>query len=148
MESRKDKDQYFADICKVVSHRATCLKLHVGAVIVKDGMIVSTGYNGAPKHMDHCETCLRMERNISHGEHYEICRSVHAEQNAIIQAALHGVSIKDSMLYCTNLPCSICAKMIINAGLKKIYYRSGYADAISGDMLQEASIEIIKLAET
>ena len=143
MESRKDKDQYFADICKVVSHRATCLKLHVGAVIVKDGMIVSTGYNGAPKHMDHCETCLRMERNISHGEHYEICRSVHAEQNAIIQAAVNGVSVKGATMYCTHTPCYICAKMIINAEIEKVHVQTRLDIKDGEEALKEAGIELI-----
>jgi len=137
-------------ITELVAKRSTCRRRSVGAIIVKDKRILTTGYNGAPSGIRHCLEvgCLREQLNVASGERHELCRGIHAEQNAIIQAAFHGVSIKDAILYCTNLPCSICAKMIINAGLKKIYYRSGYADAISGDMLQEASIEIIKLAET
>jgi len=147
---RPSWENYFMGITELVAKRSTCRRRSVGAIIVKDKRILTTGYNGAPSGIRHCLEvgCLREQLNVASGERHELCRGIHAEQNAIIQAAFHGVSIKDAILYCTNLPCSICAKMIINAGLKKIYYRSGYADAISGDMLQEASIEIIKLAET
>ena len=146
---RPSWENYFMGITALVAKRSTCLRRSVGAVIVKDKRILTTGYNGAPSGIRHCLEvgCLREQLNVASGERHELCRGIHAEQNAIIQAALHGVSIKDSTLYCTNLPCSICAKMIINAGIKKIYYLSGYADAISEDMLQEASVEIIKVAE-
>ena len=147
--NRPSWENYFMGITALVAKRSTCLRRSVGAVIVKDKRILTTGYNGAPSGIRHCLEvgCLREQLNVASGERHELCRGIHAEQNAIIQAALHGVSIKDSTLYCTNLPCSICAKMIINAGIKKIYYLSGYADAISEDMLQEASVEIIKVAE-
>ena len=138
---------YFMDIATLVARRSTCTRRSVGAIIVKDKRILSTGYNGAPSGLAHCsETgCLREILNVASGERHELCRGIHAEQNAIIQAALHGVSIDGADLYCTNLPCSICAKMIINAGIKKIFYRSGYADAMSEEMLEAAGVEIVKL---
>jgi len=116
-------------------------------VIVKDRRILTTGYNGAPSGVRHCIDvgCLREDLKVASGERHELCRGIHAEQNAIIQAAYHGVSIKDAVLFCTNLPCSICAKMIINAGIRNIYYLSGYADKLSGEMLAEAGVEVIQL---
>ncbi len=134
------------DIATLVAKRSTCKRRSVGAVIVKDKRILSTGYNGAPTGMKHCLEigCLREKLNVPSGEKHELCRGIHAEQNAIIQAAFYGVSIKDATLFCTNLPCSICAKMIINAGIKKIYYKSGYADYLSSEMLKEADIEVIR----
>jgi len=135
------------EIAELVAKRATCLRRSVGAVIVKDKQILSTGYNGAPSGIAHCLEvgCLREQLNVPSGERHELCRGIHAEQNAIIQAAYHGVTIRGSMLFCTNLPCSICAKMIINAGIKKIYYRSGYADPLSREMLAAANVDIIQL---
>ena len=133
-------------ITQLVAERSTCLRRAVGAIIVKDKRILSTGYNGAPSGTQHCLDigCLRAELKVPSGERHELCRGIHAEQNAIIQAAYHGVTVKGASLYCTNLPCSICAKMIINAGIKEIYYRSGYADPMSQEMLQEAGIEVIQ----
>lgn len=146
---RPSWETYFMDIASLVAKRSTCLRRAVGAVIVKDKRILSTGYNGAPTGIKHCLDigCLREELNVVSGERHELCRGIHAEQNAIIQAAFHGVSIKDATLFCTNLPCSICAKMIINAGIKNIYYRSGYADSMSREMLKEADVEVIRLDE-
>ncbi|MFH2044551.1 MAG: cytidine/deoxycytidylate deaminase family protein [Pseudomonadota bacterium] len=140
-------DRYFMDITTLVAKRSTCLRRFVGASIVKDKRILTTGYNGAPTGLKHCLEigCLREKRKIASGERHELCRGIHAEQNAIIQAAFHGVSIRGAVLYCTNLPCSICAKMIINAGIVKIYYLDGYADEMSSEMLEEAGIEVIKL---
>jgi len=134
------------DITFLVAKRSTCLRRAVGALVIKDKRILSTGYNGAPTGIKHCNEagCLREELNVASGEKHELCRGIHAEQNAIIQAAFHGVGIKGATLFCTNLPCSICAKMIINAGLKKICYHSGYADAISREMLDAAGIEVVK----
>lgn len=139
--------RYFMDIAVLVSKRSTCLRRSVGAIIVKDRRVLSTGYNGAPSNVRHCsETgCLRQQLKVPSGERHELCRGIHAEQNAIIQAALHGVSIKGADLYCSNLPCSICAKMIINAGLLRIYYLAGYADSMSKEMLDDAGIEVIKI---
>jgi len=146
-ETRPSWNTYFMDITKLVAKRSTCLRRAVGAVVVKDRRILSTGYNGAPVNVTHCVDagCLREKLNVPSGEKHELCRGIHAEQNAIIQAAYHGVSIKGATLYCTNLPCSICAKMIINAGIKAIYYVEGYADSISEDMLKEADIQLMRL---
>jgi len=144
--SRPSWETYFMEITFLVAKRSTCLRRVVGAVIVKDKRILTTGYNGAPTGVKHCIEvgCLREKLNVASGQNHELCRGIHAEQNAIIQAAFHGVNINNAFLFCTNLPCSICAKMIINAGIKKIYYASGYADAISGEMLKEAGVETIK----
>ena len=134
-------------ITSLVAKRSTCLRRSVGAVIVKHKRMLATGYNGAPRGLKHCIDvgCLREQLKINSGEKHELCRGVHAEQNAIIQAAFHGVSIEGAALFCTTLPCSICAKMIINAGVVKIYYASGYADAMSREMMAEAGIEAVKL---
>jgi len=144
---RPSWEEYFMDISILVAKRSTCLRRAVGAVIVKDKRILSTGYNGAPSGIRHCGEvgCLRETLNVASGERHELCRGIHAEQNAIIQAAYHGVSIKDASLFCTNLPCSICTKMIINAGINKIYYQSGYADELSKELLKETPIKVIHL---
>lgn len=144
---RPSWETYFMDIAALVAKRSTCLRRSVGAVIIKDKRILTTGYNGAPSGIQHCLEigCLRAEMNVASGERHELCRGIHAEQNAIIQAAFHGVSIRGATLFCTNLPCSICAKMIINAGIEKIYYRSGYADPMSNEMFKAAGIVVIKL---
>lgn len=144
---RPSWETYFMDIAELVAKRSTCLRRAVGSVVVKDKRILSTGYNGAPTGIKHCiETgCLREKLNVPSGERHELCRGIHAEQNAIIQAAFHGVSIKGATLFCTNQPCSICAKMIINAGIIKIYYRDGYADSMAQEMFKEAGIEVIKI---
>lgn len=144
---RPSWETYFMEIAGLVGKRSTCLRRAVGAIIVKDRRILSTGYNGAPTGVRHCEEtgCLREQLNVPSGERHELCRGIHAEQNAIIQAAFHGVSIRDASLYCTNLPCSICAKMIINAGIKVIYYESGYSDAMSEEMLAEAGVGVFKI---
>lgn len=140
-------DAYFMDIAVLVAKRSTCLRRMVGALIVKDKRILTTGYNGAPSGIRHCIEigCLRETMNVASGQRHELCRGIHAEQNAIIQAAYHGVSIQNATLYCTNLPCSICTKMIINAGIGRIYYLEGYADELSEAMLAEAKIEVIQL---
>ena len=120
------------------------MRRQVGALIVKDKRILSTGYNGAPSGLRHCEEvgCIRKDSNIPSGERHELCRGLHAEQNAIIQAAYHGISIKGSTLYCTNSPCVICAKMIINAGIKEIIYAEGYDDPLAMKLLEEAGIKV------
>lgn len=143
-------DQYFMEIAALVAKRSTCLRRAVGAVIVKDKRILATGYNGAPSGIRHCEElgCLREQMQVASGERHELCRGIHAEQNAIIQAAYHGVPICGADLYCTNLPCSICTKMLINAGIQTIYYQSGYADELAKDLLEEAGIRLIQIAET
>jgi dCMP deaminase len=145
-ENRPSWEAYFMDIAALVAKRSTCLRRAVGAAAVKNKQILATGYNGVPTGIRHCiETgCLRQQMNVASGERHELCRGIHAEQNVITQAAFHGVSIKGASLFCTNLPCSICAKMIINAGIKKIYYKDGYADLMSSEMLSDASIEVIR----
>jgi dCMP deaminase len=143
---RPSWDTYFMNITTLVAQRSTCTRRAVGAIIVKDKRILSTGYNGAPTGIRHCLEvgCLRESLQVPSGERHELCRGIHAEQNAIIQAAYHGVSVNNAVLYCTNQPCAICAKMIINAGIKKIYYQSGYSDALAQEMLSEAGIDLIK----
>jgi dCMP deaminase len=145
--NRPDWDTYFMDLAMLVSMRATCLRRKVGAVIVKDKHILSTGYNGAPKGIKHCQDtgCLREKLNIASGQRHELCRGLHAEQNAIIQAALYGVSLQGAALYCTNMPCSICVKMLINAGIKTIVISDGYADQMAADFVREARVKIVKI---
>jgi len=132
------------EIAHLVKKRATCTRRQVGAVLVQDKNILATGYNGAPSGIDHCleRGCLREQMGIPSGERHEICRGLHAEQNAIIQAAKHGTGIEGSTLYCTNQPCGICAKMVINAGVKQIIYEDGYPDALAAEMLKESGITI------
>ena len=144
-QSRPDWQTYFFQIARLVATRSTCLRRQVGAVIVKDNRILSTGYNGAPAGITHCleRGCIREERDIPSGERHELCRGLHAEQNAIIQAAYHGVSINGADLYCTNQPCIICSKMLINAGIKKIYISDPYPDELAEEMLAEANIPLI-----
>jgi dCMP deaminase len=137
-------DDYFMDIANLVARRSTCLRRAVGAVLVKEHRVLSTGYNGAPAKIRHCAEvgCLRESMNIESGQRHELCRGIHAEQNAIIQAAYHGVAIRGASLYCTNLPCAICTKMLINAGLTEICYQEGYADELSTALLEEAGIRL------
>lgn len=148
MQKRPGWDEYFASITKQVATRATCLMRKVGAIIVKDKRILTTGYNGAPKGVKNCldrGICLREELGIPSGQRHEICRGLHAEQNAIIQAAYHGVNIKDGVIYCTNQPCAQCAKMIINSGIIKIYYFNDYPDELAQELLNEAGVELVRL---
>ncbi|MBI4321273.1 MAG: cytidine/deoxycytidylate deaminase family protein [Chloroflexi bacterium] len=137
-------------ITEVVAKRSTCLRRQVGAIVVKDRQILCTGYNGAPRGMAHCLTigCLREQLGVPSGQRHELCRGLHAEQNAIIQAAYHGVSIKGGTIYSTHQPCFICAKMIINAGLVKVVYASGYPDEMAAEMLHEAGLEVVSFATT
>lgn len=147
VSDRPSWHEYFMGITNLVASRSTCLRRKVGAVLVKEKRILSSGYNGAPANVPHCrETgCLREQLNVPSGEKHELCRGVHAEQNAIIQAAFHGVSVNDSVLYCTNQPCSICAKMIINAGIKTVYFKEGYDDPLSLEMFDQAKVELVQL---
>jgi dCMP deaminase len=142
-------EQYFMDIACLVARRSTCRRRHVGAIVVRDKRILATGYNGAPTGLPHCLDigCLREQLGIPSGERHELCRGLHAEQNVIIQAAYHGVCIKDATLYCTNLPCSICSKMLINAGIRAIKYKEGYADPMSEEMLTAAGVTLTKISE-
>ncbi len=145
--SRPSWSEYFMSITHLVAKRSTCRRRQVGAILVKDKRILATGYNGAPAGLKHCEEvgCLRENSAIPSGERHELCRGLHAEQNVIIQAARHGITIKGSVLYCTNKPCVICTKMIINAGIEKIYYEDGYDDFLTDQMLMEAGLEFMRL---
>lgn len=142
---RQTWDEYFMGIVELVKERSTCLRRHVGAVIVKDKRILSTGYNGAPMGCPHCaETgCLRQQLNVPSGTRHELCRAVHAEQNAIVQAAYHGISLQGATLYVTDSPCVICAKLAINAGIAKIVYKGEYPDELSKQLLSEAGVEVV-----
>ncbi len=141
---RPSWDEYFMRIAELAATRSTCLRRQVGAVIVKDKKILTTGYNGAPSGLKHCLDigCLRDKLKIPSGERHELCRATHAEQNAIVQAALFGVSIKDSTMYSTTQPCILCSKLIINAGIKKIVIKDSYPDPMSMQMLKEAQVKI------
>jgi dCMP deaminase len=150
--TRPSWDEYFAKIAMLVAERSTCLRHNVGAIIVKDKRILSTGYNGAPSNTKDCLElgCLRDELKIPSGTRHEICRGVHAEQNAIIQAGLHGVSLNGGTLYCTHSPCSICAKMVVNAGIKRFVSFFPYSDQTFPHLFREAHVEfdIIKKPST
>lgn len=142
-DNRITREEYFMKIAHVVSQRSTCIKRHVGAVLVVDNHIISTGYNGAPPGFKHCtkETCVRQD--LKSGENPELCRGVHAEINCIIQAAIHGTSIKgDSVLYSTTFPCMECLKLIINAGIKKLVYKEGYnmENKVKEELLRESKL--------
>ncbi len=133
------------EIAALVSSRSTCLRRQVGAVLVRDKHIIATGYNGAPRGVSHCMEvgCLREKLGIPSGERHEMCRGTHAEQNAIIQAALHGVSTDGATLYCTHQPCILCAKMLINAGVEKVVFQGKYPDGLALELMNEASIEMV-----
>lgn len=136
------------EIAAVVAKRSTCLRRQVGAILVRDRRILSTGYNGAPSGLEHCLIvgCKREQEQIPSGQRHEICRAVHAEQNAIIQAALAGSSIEGATCYTTVFPCSLCAKLLINSHIKAIYYREGYPDELSLELLTEANIPMHQIA--
>lgn len=146
---RPSWDEYFMEIACLVSRRSTCLRRQVGAVMVKGKNILATGYNGTPSGITHCEQvgCLRQQLNVPSGERHELCRGLHAEQNAIIQAAKHGINIADATLYCTNSPCIICSKMLINAGVQRIIYQEGYPDLLSMEMLAESGVEVLEFSQ-
>jgi dCMP deaminase len=145
--SRPSWDEYFMQITELVASRATCLRRKVGAVLVRNKRILTTGYNGPPSGIEHCEKrggCMRDELNIPSGERMELSRAIHAEQNAIIQAAKMGIPIENSTLYVSTHPCFTCAKMLINAGVKKIIYKEGYPDSFAKEILKEAGVEVIQ----
>ena len=144
---RPSWDEYFMKMSSLVAERSTCLRHHIGAVIVKDKRVMSTGYNGAARGIKDCKErgCLRNELNIPSGTRHEICRAIHAEQNAIIQGAIHGVKIEGATIYCTHTPCMICAKMIVQAGIKEVVSYHNYADADARDFLGEAGILLRKI---
>ena len=142
--NRPSWDEYFMKAAYLVSERASCLRRKVGAVLVKDKQILATGYNGAPSGIEHCEKtgCLREKMKVPSGQRHELCRGLHAEQNVILQAARHGVSVKGALLYITNTPCAICAKMIINAGIIEIVVGEDYPDKMAASFLKEAGIKV------
>ena len=144
MSQRPSWDEYFMEMAELARKRSTCLRRHVGAVIVKDNRVIATGYNGVPKGIRHCEEtgCLRQQLNVPSGTMHELCRGLHAEQNAIIQAACMGSSIEGGTLYCTTQPCVICTKMIINAGIKRVVIKESYPDALAQEMAAEAGLVI------
>jgi dCMP deaminase len=143
--SRPKLDDYFMKIAEVVASRSTCLRRRAGAVLVKDKRILSTGYNGVPKGLPHCEDTGCPRENCLSGTHHELCRAVHSEQNAIVQAAIHGVCIEGATLYCTHQPCALCAKMLINAGIVRIVYHEDYPDEGSLEFLRIAGMEVLKI---
>ena len=144
MRQRPSWDEYFMEMAELARKRSTCLRRGVGAVIVKDNRVIATGYNGVPKGIRHCEEtgCLRQQLNVPSGKMHELCRGLHAEQNAIIQAACMGSSIEGGTLYCTTQPCVICTKMIINAGIKRVVIKESYPDALAQEMAAEAGLVI------
>ncbi len=146
---RPSWDDYFMSIAQMVASRSTCVRRHVGAILVKDKRILATGYNGAPAGLAHCEEvgCLRADASVPSGMRHELCRGLHAEQNAIIQAAKHGTNIDGGTLYCTTMPCIICSKMIINAGIRRIVYEDGYSDELAREMIGESGVVVEKFSD-
>jgi dCMP deaminase len=141
---RKSWDHYFMDIAQLVSERSTCLRRRVGAVLVRDKRMLSTGYNGAAHGLEHCDEvgCLRDKLHIPPAERIEICRGIHAEQNALVQAASFGISVNGAMLYCTHEPCITCSKMLLNAGIRQFVVKQPYPDKLGRKMLAEAHIKV------
>ena len=144
MIDRPDWDRYFMQVASVVATRSTCMRRDVGALLVLNKRILTTGYNGTPSGLRHCREvgCVREQMNVPSGERHELCRGLHAEQNAIIQAALHGSSLKGATLYCTHQPCILCTKMIINAGIKRVVFEGAYPDPLALEMFKEAGIDL------
>ena len=147
--ARPDWDTYFMDMAKLAARRSSCLRRAVGAVLVKDRRLLATGYNGVPSGVTHCEVvgCLRERLKVPSGERHELCRGLHAEQNAIIQAAYHGSAVNGAEVYVTLQPCVTCAKTLINAGVRRIIYLEGYSDTLTREMLDEVGMELLKLAD-
>lgn len=142
--NRPDWDEYFMEIALVVAKRSTCLRRSVGALLVQNKRILATGYNGAPGGLKHCAEvgCIREQLQVPSGERHELCRGLHAEQNAIIQAAVHGVAIEGAVLYCTHYPCAVCAKMLVNAGIKELKLAGNYPDDLAKQIFAEAGINV------
>lgn len=148
-KERPSWDSYFMQMAQVVAGRSTCLRRQVGAVLVKDKQILSTGYNGSPSGLQHCDEvgCLRQNLGVPSGERHEICRAVHAEQNALVQAAKHGVAITGADLYTTHQPCVLCTKLLINAGIRRVIYTYSYPDQLAVEMAKEAGLNLVKFGE-
>lgn len=140
--TRPSWDEYFMSIAEQVSGRSTCLRRHTGAVLVKGKRILATGYNGVPAGLAHCEVtgCLREQRDIPSGSHHELCRGIHAEQNAVIQAARYGIAIDGATVYSTHQPCVLCAKILLNAGVVDVVFREAYPDPLSEELFAEAGV--------
>ncbi|MBN2026932.1 MAG: cytidine/deoxycytidylate deaminase family protein [Actinobacteria bacterium] len=147
--TRPSWERYFMSIARQVATRSTCLRRQVGCIIVLEKRIVSTGYNGAPSGLPHCEEvgCIRDSKGVASGERHELCRGLHAEQNAIIQAAMHGTAVRGGSMFCTHKPCVLCTKMLINAGVSHVYYSEGYEDELADEMAREADMRFIHLGE-
>ena len=147
--NRPSWDEYFMEMAELARKRTTCIRRGVGAVIVKDNRVMATGYNGVPKGISHCSEvgCLRQQMGVPSGKMHELCRGLHAEHNAIIQAACLGQSIEGATLYCTTQPCIICTKMIINAGIKRVVIKEAYPDELAQEMAREAGLKIEVLGE-
>ncbi len=145
MDKRPTWQHYFMEMAILAASRSTCLRRQVGAVLVKDNQILSTGYNGSPKGISHCSEvgCLRQKNSVPAGQMHELCRGVHAEQNAIIQAGLNGSSTRGGTLYCTHQPCSICARLIINAEIRTVYVSQCYPDPLAEQLFTEAGVEVL-----
>lgn len=146
-QKRPSWDEYFMELAEVVAKRSTCLRRNIGAVVVKDKRVLATGYNGAPTGLAHCSEvgCLRERLGIPSGERVEMCRGLHAEQNALVQAARYGISLEGAVIYCTNQPCVTCAKMLINAGIVKVIYKHPYPDKLAQDLLAESKVSVERL---
>lgn len=147
-DPRPPWDNYFMEIAALVAKRSTCLRRQVGAVVVKEKHILATGYNGAPAGLRHCAEvgCLRERLGVPSGERHELCRAIHAEQNAIVQAALHGTALKGGTMYVTHQPCALCAKILINAGIVRVVFAGDYPDPLSAEFLAEANVEVVRFA--
>ena len=145
--NRPSWDEYFIEAAHLVSKRSTCLRRKVGAVAVKDKRILATGYNGSPSGLAHCLDigCMREKLGIPSGQRQELCRALHAEQNVIIQAVIHGIDLKEAIVYVTNQPCVTCSKMLIGVGVKEVVFAEGYPDKLAVKMLKEAKIGIRKI---
>ena len=141
---RPNWNEYFMRMAELAAERSTCIRRSVGAVLVKNKRVLATGYNGAPKNLKHCEEtgCLRSQMNIPSGERHEICRGVHAEQNLIAQSGVHGVKTEGATVYCTNQPCIICAKLLINSGIDQIYYKNSYEDEFTKKIIDQSDVDL------
>jgi dCMP deaminase len=147
--TRPSWERYFMSIARQVATRSTCLRRQVGCIIVLEKRIVSTGYNGAPSGLPHCEEvgCVRETKGVASGERHELCRGLHAEQNAIIQAAMHGTAVRGGSVFCTHKPCILCVKMLINAGVHCVYFAEGYEDEMADEMARDAGLQLILLSD-
>lgn len=145
---RPSWESYFMEIARVVATRSTCVRRRVGAVLVKNRQILSTGYNGVPRGLAHCAErgCLRDELGVPSGERHELCRGLHAEQNAIIQAAYHGAAVAGAEIYCTHQPCVVCAKMLVNAGIETVHFAGPYPDGLALEVFAEAGTQLVAVA--